>query len=103
MSDSTIVCQYMEAKPLTVPIAGASAFRGKWWAYADGEWKPRSLTLDLLYDVEDTFSEEQLSEYCRLLKGESYRFSLEEYVVHASLEHKIWAAASVIRKKEHAA
>jgi hypothetical protein len=104
LSDEEVLATFMETKP-----NGGGRRGSHWWWYRSGlnsgaGWRPRSLDLDALHEVEARLTDEQwdkyqrgLSVYCGSeLRAGDVRASIRQ-MIHALPVQKIRALAAVLR------
>jgi len=87
---------FMEPRPLKP--RGQFAFnevRPKWWHWDYG-WRPISLDLDALHEVEERLTEKQWNRYITALIPIETNEDELQLAVHASAEQKISALAYVL-------
>src|ERR1022692_4883424 len=100
ITDEYVIARFMESRPAWNPPRPNSAATEWWeWSYADcpwGEWRPKEMTLDRLWLVEEKLTQDQAVGLDKLLK-ESADHEPHNFVWHASAEQKAKALAVVIR------
>jgi hypothetical protein len=102
MTNEEIICTFMEPRPECAPIDICD--ESEWWvAGQDKEtlvlvWRPASLTLDRLREVEARLSEDRWREYARYMDSiTGDGLDRVQDLLHASAEQKIEFLAEVLR------
>ena len=106
MTDEEVICTWMQPKPLVsigaLCAAGGSAAVPKWWEphwELAGEWQPISLSLDLLWEVEERLVQMKNARWVQVELQEQHIF----WIWHATAEQRIQALAVVLRPLVEAA
>ena len=104
MTDAEVICSFMEPKPtksIMDTLRDGDPAPGKWWNdrhHASSEWRPRTLTLDAIWEVEERLTDEQWQQYRdEILKGTDMMGLWMTRLIDAGAAQKIVALAAVLR------